>query len=246
VHPLIKSGSFPFVGRLFYINKQETGYTVEESCTSAASPSDEDLASLQAIREGSEAVFPSLVERYQPGLVRLARLWSREQADAEDLVQETWLVTLQSLHRFEGRSSLRTWLCGILVNLGRARFRKSARLVPMSSLGDDDPDVIEPARFWPEGHPWAGYGRARPHPWPDSPEQHALDGEFLELLERAISDLPPLQGEVLVLRDVEGLTGPEVREVLGVSESHERVLLHRARSKVRTALEPYFQARSAR
>jgi RNA polymerase sigma-70 factor (ECF subfamily) len=218
---------------------------------SAVRPPDEDLASLQAIREGSEAAFLSLVERYQPGLVRLACRWSRGGADAEDLVQETWLVMLQSLDRFEGRSSLRAWLCGILVNLGRARSRKSARLVPMSSLrGSDDPDAIEPAidpaRFWPEGHPWAGHWCAWPNPWPDSPEQRTLGGELRELLQRAIDDLPPLQAEVLVLRDVEGLTGPEVCDVLGVGDAHERVLLHRARSKVRAALEPHFQARSAR
>ncbi len=124
----------------------------------AAGPSAEDLAALQAISEGNEAGFLSLVERYQPGLVRLARRWSREQADAEELLQDTWLVMLQSIDRFERRSSLRTWLCGILVNLGREKLRKGARLVPMSSLGgSDDPEVsepaVEPARFWPEGHP---------------------------------------------------------------------------------------------
>jgi RNA polymerase sigma-70 factor (ECF subfamily) len=218
---------------------------------SAACPSDEDLASLQAIREGSEAGFLALVARHQSGLVRLARMWAREQADAEDIVQETWLVMLRSLDRFEGRSSLRSWLCGILVNLGRARIRKNARLVPMSSLGgSDDPDAsepaVDPARFWPEGHPYAGHWCAWPNPWPDSPEQRVLGGETRELLQRAIGELPPLQGQVLVLRDVEGLTGPEVCEVLGVSETHERVLLHRARSKVRAALEPHLHERSAR
>jgi hypothetical protein len=141
----------------------------EAVSASAACLSDEDIASLQAIREGREVGFLALVERYQSGLVRLARLWSREQADAEDIVQETWLVMLQSLDRFEGRSSLRAWLCGILVNLGRARLRRGARLVPMSSLvGSDDPDAIEPAvdpaRFWPEAHPWAGHWCAWPNP----------------------------------------------------------------------------------
>jgi RNA polymerase sigma-70 factor (ECF subfamily) len=218
--------------------------------TSAACPSDEDLASLQAIREGREAGFLALVERYQPGLVRLARLWARDPADAEDIVQETWLVMLQSIDRFEGRSSLRSWLCGILVNLGRAKLRKGARLVPMSSVGgSDDPDAIEPAvdpaRFRPEGHPYAGHWCAWPNPWPDSPEQRVLGGETRELLQQAIGQLPPLQGQVLVLRDVEGLSGPEVCEVLGVSESNERVLLHRARSKVRAVLEPHFHGRSA-
>jgi RNA polymerase sigma-70 factor (ECF subfamily) len=219
--------------------------------TSSARPSDQDLASLQGIREGDEAAFLSLVKRHQSALVQLARLWAQEQTGAEDLVQETWLVMLQSIERFEGRSSLRAWLCGILINLARARHRKSVRLVPMSSLGGgDDPDTPDPAvdtaRFHPEGHPWAGHWCAWPNPWPDSPEQCALGRELRELLQRTIGDLPPLQGEVLALRDVEGLTGPEVCDALGVSEAHERVLLHRARSKLRSALEPHFELRSTR
>lgn len=197
-----------------------------------------DAEMLTALRMGDESAFAALIERYNGSLLRLARLYVPSQAAAEDAVQETWLGVLRGLNSFEGRSSLKTWIYHILLNRARTRGQREARSVPFSTAFEADADTgepaVDPSMFTPDG--WWG-----PHPrdWGTIPEERLLSQETREVIDRAIAQLSPNQREVITLRDVEGLSSEDVRNALGVSETNQRVLLHRARSKVRQALEQY-------
>jgi RNA polymerase sigma-70 factor (ECF subfamily) len=200
----------------------------------------EDLAVVAAIRAGDEAAFLALVTANQGGFLRLARVWCGDAAVAEEVVQETWMTVLAELAQYEGRSSLKTFACGILHNLARARRRAEAHTVPMSALADEEEPAVDPGRFRPPGHRWEGHWATPPTPWPPTPESEVARQELRARLEAAIADLPPAQREVVILCDVEGLSGDEACAVLGISAANQRVLLHRARSRLRTALETLY------
>ena len=199
-----------------------------------------DAPLLDALRAGEENAFTSLVREYNASLVRVARIYVSTQSAAEEVAQETWLGVLNGLDGFEGRSSLRTWIFSILTNIARTRARRDGRTLPFSALQDPG-RVPEPAvdadRFLDPEHPrWPGHWAIKPEPWP---EDALVTGETREVIAQAIEALPASQRAVISLRDVEGWESEDVCNALGISETNQRVLLHRARSKVRRALEEY-------
>jgi RNA polymerase sigma-70 factor (ECF subfamily) len=202
----------------------------------------DDQILLTAVRRGDEAAFGRLVDRYHPSLVRIATLFVRDHTVAEEVAQETWIGVLRGLDRFEGRSSFRTWLFGILANQARRRGERERRMIPFSALaqpaGERAEPAVPPERFLPAGDEWAGHWASPPSAWP-APEDALLAAEARHRLEEAIAALPPNQRAVITLRDVEGWDAAEVCNALRLSATNQRVLLHRARSRVRAALERY-------
>jgi len=176
-------------------------------------------------------------------MLRVALAHVERRAIAEEIVQEAWLTVLRSLARFERRSALRTWVLGIVVNIARARARIERRSVP---LDDESDRSVDPSRFLPADHPrWPHHWATEPAPW-RTPEDDLLAQETRKVIIDAVAALPPAQREVLVLRDLEELGAPEVCNVLGLTDTNQRVLLHRARSRVRAALERYLSAAEAK
>lgn len=210
----------------------------------------DELALVAQIKGGAEEVFVGLVKRHHAGFLRLALSFLHDQAAAEEIVQETWLVALERIAEFEGRSSLKTWLCGILINQARNRRRRDQKTVPESALAGDvalgDEPAVPPDRFSPPGHRWDGHWCAPPTAWPQTPETAVLSAETRRLLEGFIATLPEPQRQVLVLRDVEGLSSEEVCNALSLSDTHQRVLLHRARSRLRGLLERHHLSAGSR
>ena len=197
---------------------------------------------LEALRAGDEDAFRALVREYQPSLVRVARMYVPTQAAAEEVASETWLGVLNGLSRFEGRSSLRTWIFRILTNIAKTRAKRDGRTLPFSALQDPAgvPEAaVDADRFLDPDHPrWPGHWAVSPEAWP---EDALLAAETRGRLAEAIEALPATQRAVISLRDIEGWSSEEVRNALGLSETNQRVLLHRARSKVRAALESYLE-----
>lgn len=196
---------------------------------------------VDALKSGDEAAFQALVARYHGPLIRLAMGYVRDRALAEDVVQETWLTCLKSLDRFEGRSSLKTWIFGIALNIARSRRRKEARVLPFASMWRrDDSDstrpTVDPSRFGP-----AGMWKSTPEDWSNLPEARVLGQETLQHVRGAIDSLPAKQREVIVMRDVAGLDADAVCAVLGITPENQRVRLHRARAAVRKMLEEYLR-----
>lgn len=203
-----------------------------------ASP--EDMRTVEALRAGDERVFRELIERYHASMIRVALMYVRTRAVAEEVVQDAWIGVLRSLPRFEGRSSLRTWIFRILANQARTRARREARSVPFSSLagvGDETP-AVDPDRFLGADHPaFPGHWSAPPRSWEGIPEEELLARETRERVQEAIDALPASQRAVISLRDVEGWSSEEVRDLLELSEGNQRVLLHRARARMRDILD---------
>jgi RNA polymerase sigma-70 factor (ECF subfamily) len=203
----------------------------------------EDLALVERLKAGDETAFAMLVRQHQAQMLRVARMYVSSQAVAEDVVADAWLGILQGLDRFEGRSSLRTWMYRILTNIAKTRGQREGRSVPFSSLAGDDLDAptVDESWFQGAGDRWHGGWASLPDDWRGIPDDRLLSAEVRALIGAAIADLPPMQAEVLRLRDVRGWSSAEVRNALDISETNQRVLLHRARSKVRRALEHYLE-----
>jgi RNA polymerase sigma-70 factor, ECF subfamily len=203
----------------------------------------DEVQVVRALRERDEAAFADLAREYNSSLLRVAQIYVSSRAVAEEVVQETWLGVLNGLDRFEGRSSLKTWIFRILTNIAKTRAQREGRTLPFSALqrpGVVPEAAVEPDRFRaPDDPAWPGHWSSRPQEW-NAPEERLLGGEVRGVVERAIEQLPPAQRAVISLRDVEGWPSEDVCNALGVTETNQRVLLHRARSKVRAALEGYF------
>ena len=197
----------------------------------------EEAKLVAALLRGDEQVFMELVDRYQASLLKVATVSLGNPSVAEEVVQETWVGVLQALPRFEGRSSLKTWIFGILMNAIRKRRDRDRRLPPTTAFADDlgsGEPAVEPGRFGTTRQ-WS----VPPASWAVLPEARLLSQETLAHLRTAITALPLSQRAVITLRDVEGLSADEACNVLSISETNQRVLLHRARSRVRRAMEEY-------
>jgi RNA polymerase sigma-70 factor, ECF subfamily len=204
-----------------------------------------ESALLARLRDGDEAAFVDLVERYQPPLQRFLRNYLPSQELAEDVAQETWLAVLNGLDRFEERSSLKTWIFRIGANRAQSRMRRERRLVSFSALRvpgfgnrDETPgDDLLPSGFSSDSGMWTSV----PRRWDDDPEDRLLANETVAIARETIGQLPPMQAAVITLRDIDNWTSAEVCEALNISEANQRVLLHRARVRVRKALEKHLE-----
>ena len=207
---------------------------------------DDEPGLIAALRAGDEAGFSVVVGAYGPMLMRIALMHVPSRAVAEEVVQETWLAVLTGIDRFEGRSSLRTWITSILLNIARTRGERERRTLPFSLLrrrrdeGGDGPSV-PPDRFQSRRDRHPGQWARPPLDW-GPPEERLASDEARRVMLEAIAALPARQRDVVALRDVSGWSSEEVRNALDLSETNQRVLLHRARSKVRAALEKHFEA----
>ncbi|HWT25174.1 MAG TPA: sigma-70 family RNA polymerase sigma factor [Solirubrobacteraceae bacterium] len=208
-----------------------------EVALASPDPAAAEAALVERLRAGDEAAFQGLVAGLYGTMLTVARTYVKDRAVAEEVVQETWLGVIEGLERFEGRSSLKTWILSILVNQARTRGTREARSVPSPALAPaDDAPAVDPERFRGPHEQYPGGWRAFPASWKPA-DQLAQDRETIRVAMRAIADLPLTQQTVIRMRDVEGYRAEEVCATLGVSEADQRVLLHRARSRVRSALE---------
>ena len=209
--------------------------------TSAA----DETALIAALRARDEAAFAALVDRHTPAMLRVARGYVRSREVAEEVVQETWIALLKGIDTFEGRSSLRTWLFTVMINIAKTRGIRERR-------GDDAEiaaftgGTVDPARFRPAGERWAGHWKSAEDPsaFPDTPEGSVLGRELVDVARVELDKLPQRQREVVTLRDMLGFDSSEVCELLDISVGNQRVLLHRGRAVVRKALEDYLAGRS--
>jgi len=186
-----------------------------------------DVELLSRLRNGNEEAFVKLVSRYQQPMLRLARSMVSSHAVAEEAVQDTWMGVVRGIDRFEGRSALKTWMFRILVNRARSAGSREHLNVPIEAL-----HAVDPSRFDEQGH-WADPVDR----WTEHSDERLDAAAWVPLLKSALDDLPPRQREVVILRDVEGLSGDETCEVLGISKGNQRILLHRGRSRLREILD---------
>jgi RNA polymerase sigma-70 factor (ECF subfamily) len=210
----------------------------------AAPSSDEEL--VEALRRGDEEAFVALVDAYSSSLLRVVMTYVASRAVAEEVVQETWLGVVKGLDGFEGRSSVKTWIFKIASNIARSRAVRDRRCVPFSSLAMEEAEgshhSVDPDRFFPPDHArYPGHWALGPTRW-ETPDERLLSSETREVIRAAVEQLPAAQRLVITLRDIEGWPADEVCEALDLADGNQRVLLHRARSKVRAALERYFTA----
>jgi len=199
----------------------------------------DDTELVRLLRAGDRAAFAGLVRRHGGALLRFARVFVRDESVAEEVVQDTWMAVLDGLDGFEGRASFKNWLYRILANRARSRAIREGRSVPFSALParEDDESALDPERF-----DAAGMWRDPPVGWTDeTPERLALEAETRAVMEAAVAALPPAQRAVVVLRDEDGLETEEICNLLDLTVTNQRVLLHRARTRVRQALEAHMR-----
>lgn len=194
-----------------------------------------DQEIVKALLEGDEKVFEALIEQHYAAMLRVALMYLPERSMAEEAVQETWIHVLKGLPQFEGRSSLKTWIFSILINRAKTYARREGRHLLLEALDETYEPAVAPERF--SDHDWA----ESPHNWDEFPEDRLISQETFKIIEDTLYRLPHNQREVMVLRDLQQWTSAEVCDTLGISEANQRVLLHRARSKVRQALEAYLK-----
>jgi RNA polymerase sigma-70 factor (ECF subfamily) len=212
---------------------------VENDITEAvATTSDEEVVA--SLRAGDERTFRELFKSSNPMMKRVARSYVTSDAVAEEIVQDTWMAIVTGIHRFEGRSALRTWMFSILTNQAKTHSARERRAQPISSVAASDVEepAVDPDRFQKDDEAWPGHWAIPPRPW-QKPERRLLSLEAREQLKEALAQLPERQQLVVVLRDIEGLAGHEVCDLLELSEENQRVLLHRGRSRLRGILERY-------
>lgn len=206
-------------------------------------PSDEQWL-LTRLRQSDEQAFDELVTKHHGALIRMAMGHVGDREVAEEVVQDTWMAVIESLDRFEGRSALRTWIFGIMIHKAKDRGVREKRHTTFSdfeTFNDEQEDAVDPSRFHRSGE-WAGHWAFPPQPWDDqTPEKLLASQQAVQAMNRAIEDLPATLKDVLILRDVEGVDAKEVCEILRITETNLYVRLHRARERVRRAVETYLE-----
>ena len=206
----------------------------------------EDVALLGRLRLGDEMAFDELVTRHHGALIRMAMGYVADREVAEEVVQDTWIAVIEGFARFEGRSSLRTWIFGIMIHKAKDRGVREKRHTTFSSfesIDDDCDETIDPSRFHQSGE-WAGHWAFPPQPWDDqTPEKLLASQQAVDVMNRVIMALPRTLQDVLILRDVEGVDSKEICEILKITETNLYVRLHRARERVRQAVEIYVEGR---
>lgn len=202
---------------------------------------------LDRLRKGDEGAFDELVTRHHSALIRMALAYVADREVAEEVVQDTWMAVIDGLSRFEGRSLLRTWIFGIMIHKAKDRGVREKRHVNFSSfesVDDDNDEAVDPSRFHQSGE-WAGHWAFPPQPWDErTPEKLLASQQAVNAMNRAIEALPQTLKEVLILRDVEGVEAKEACDILRITETNLYVRLHRARERVRQAVESYLEERT--
>jgi RNA polymerase sigma-70 factor, ECF subfamily len=198
-----------------------------------------DAALIERLLAGDETAFLMLVDQHQPAMVRLAQMYVSSRAVAEEVVQEAWIGILKGLPTFQGRSSLRTWMYKIVTNVAKTRGVREGRSVPFSSIAGEHDDPVDPSWFQGSDEPYPGGWRTFPDDWRGVPEDRLLGQETLDHISRALDGMPAMQAEVVRLRDVHGWSSDEVCNALDLTETNQRVLLHRGRSRIRRELDAY-------
>ena len=202
---------------------------------------EDESALLAALRGGDEMVFAQLVDRYTPSMLRVARGYVPSREIAEEVVQEAWIALLKGISKFEGRSALRTWLFTVLINIAKSRGIRERRSAD-AEIAAFTGGTVDASRFRrSDAAEWSGHwiDEAAPAPFPDTPERSVLSGELIAVARRELDKLPERQRTVVTLRDMLGFDSGEVCDLLGISVSNQRVLLHRGRAAVRQGLEEY-------
>jgi RNA polymerase sigma-70 factor (ECF subfamily) len=205
----------------------------------------DETALIAALREADEAAFAQLVDQHAASMLRVARGYVPSREIAEEVVQETWIALLKGIDNFEGRSSLRTWLFAVMINIAKARGVRERRDAD-AAIAAYTGGTVDPARFRNADDPYPGHWKQgdEPAPFPETPEGSALGNELVDVARRELDKLPERQRIVVTLRDMLGFDSSEVCDLLDISIANQRVLLHRGRAAVRQVLEDYLKDRS--